>query len=1390
MSKSEKYTRTIDYNEQQTNEGQVQGASLNIDYDDLANAYNANASRLDELRRSDSTLGAPRLNNTIVALESLGDDVLSTITLFSNADDPLALIRGEWATATDYANGEIISIAVAINTRKDIMTTVASDGIVTTTFEAEGVLTDTEEDVTVTGIGGNTIQTTTEFGIAQAIAETGSYICLSDHTSDDFLTDLENNLWFQLAGNAFPGAAQELLDQFPSPADGNPLDVIQIQASGAIYENAKTTVVSAGPTDGATVPRLDATGKLDQSVIPGSTAGTTIIPAPMDLEFSFPVNTETTLDSIFGGFDPLSSADVLNSGAPYPVTLGVSRLFFAVLAGADIDGTLTITGDTIDRNTGVLTVADTEDITIDGLTTDSTTVDGLGHNNYDFDDAYQSLKWFTGTVVISTTDLDVSDIDTYSILFNQFNESPNIIVTTLDLTFTTTSTTAELDAHLYTVVTAAGKTSLKIIAELEHAAGQAVAGYRSRLGQLGASIDGATDGVFCELFLAPVNEQRFKDFHLIVQATDQIDAFGIIVPTSELFVDGADYVSGTTTELTLTSTLSDKDDLTVTFAGVSQHHDTFSIAGSPTVVTFTDPIPLGVPSVEISYGIRSGTVLWTSISGTPTTVGGYGITDALSFNTILPADDNITIDGRTFPREITLGALRSNHTAGIDGTRAYHIDIESAGFNDTSGIVIRHDLAGSSANIRPRGMDLQADIAGMTNAHLNFLEFQLTGTLDSSARADAIDVRPGISVIHHHSGTIAAVGKAFTFDDSGASFADVTTAFGSAGTDVQIFVEDDDLIYLGDVAQFSDIEVVLAIVAANPGVKPTFEYSQGASAWAALPVSDGSNGFRENGSIAFAPPGDWATETVNGDAGKFWVRIKRTTNSLGTVPTEDTIKIIAAVEFEWDENGDVNLNDLTARKVIYAPDVDQAITAASDTISSTSSHVEVTPDADYVMTATPSIAPGSDGQNLLLHNLHATNTVTLQDDGVLAGSDVFLGGAEGTVKPGSTMTLHYSADMSGWAVTSNPNTASVGAAANIVPIRNVSGGALGAGVAVYVTGNVGLRPTVDVADANVAAQMPAVGIIASAIGDNANGDMITAGLAIGVIDTSTASINDGVWIDEATPGGVVFTRPTVDEVQRIGTVVRVHASQGSILVAGAGRANDTPIDLPDQTTAITQSSNDNSTKVATTAYADTAAAGGGATLALNNLVSVALNIALLPDAAAADDFGSATLPFKDLWFAGSSGTPETNNFQITGASTSGTRVATFPDASGTVILGGQDNTAQKINLLDYGEITNAIGGTGGGTQDIDLELGNSVTATVDTSTNTFTFSNPTASDELCGFSLGLTNGGSQTVNWPASVDWAGGTAPTLTAAGYDELVFWTRDGGTIWHGASVSLDSS
>src|SRR5262249_24466191 len=77
---------------------------------------------------------------------------------------------------------------------------------------------------------------------------------------------------------------------------------------------------------------------------------------------------------------------------------------------------------------------------------------------------------------------------------------------------------------------------------------------------------------------------------------------------------------------------------------------------------------------------------------------------------------------------------------------------------------------------------------------------------------------------------------------------------------------------------------------------------------------------------------------------------------------------------------------------------------------------------------------------------------------------------------------------------------------------------------------------------------------------------------------------------------------------------------------------------------------------------------GGANTALSNLTSVAINTSLLPGAAGTVNLGSGSLPFGQLYVAGTSGTPGTNNFLITGASTGGLRTITLPDASGTVCI--------------------------------------------------------------------------------------------------------------------------
>lgn len=121
-----------------------------------------------------------------------------------------------------------------------------------------------------------------------------------------------------------------------------------------------------------------------------------------------------------------------------------------------------------------------------------------------------------------------------------------------------------------------------------------------------------------------------------------------------------------------------------------------------------------------------------------------------------------------------------------------------------------------------------------------------------------------------------------------------------------------------------------------------------------------------------------------------------------------------------------------------------------------------------------------------------------------------------------------------------------------------------------------------------------------------------------------------------------------------------------------------------------------------------------------------------------------------------------------------------------------DSTLSRPLIKDYAIEEQAHGNTGA-TETIDLENGNVHSITLDQNC-TLTFSNPPASGSYGEFRLIVTQDatGSRTITWPASVDWPGGTAPTLStgANDVDVLDFFTIDAGTIWRGTHTVADSS
>jgi len=262
-----------------------------------------------------------------------------------------------------------------------------------------------------------------------------------------------------------------------------------------------------------------------------------------------------------------------------------------------------------------------------------------------------------------------------------------------------------------------------------------------------------------------------------------------------------------------------------------------------------------------------------------------------------PSGDNAAIEGVYVDLSGVAGAtgleMRGVYTSVPPG-----LDYEA--IHSIGKIKLDNDESTLAAGETATGIDIIVLASGAGGGEYHAIDVATTGT--SSATLAALGTHTGIDVIHQHTGSFIAPTQAWTYDDSGGTYGEVTTAFGSAGTDVTIFPDDDDAIFVGANAAFDEIEVILA-TAASVDIKPTFWYSKAASFTRFFPADD-TEGFTQDGIIRFVGSDltDFAAQSVN-SVSKFYIKIVRTKNNVTTDPIEDTIKTLAATECFWNAVG-------------------------------------------------------------------------------------------------------------------------------------------------------------------------------------------------------------------------------------------------------------------------------------------------------------------------------------------------------------------------------------------------------------------------------------------------------------------------------------------------------
>lgn len=308
----------------------------------------------------------------------------------------------------------------------------------------------------------------------------------------------------------------------------------------------------------------------------------------------------------------------------------------------------------------------------------------------------------------------------------------------------------------------------------------------------------------------------------------------------------------------------------------------------------------------------------------------------------LKADGNIFIDGRTNPRTMTQGIMRIEHTPSITGSRPINLDIDTNNMADTRAVTVTYRATGFASLDSGHIYDVSVDTDNATGGVVHGLNVERLGL--GTMTIHGIGVGAGIDPVHQHAaGEVEEnATQAWRYDGS---YTDTTTAFSSTSTDVTLFSNDDDYVYVGHSAIFSSIRVLMGTTASGGGIKPTFEYSTGSGTWGTFVPSDGTNGFRINGVIGWEETlTGWATNSVN-SVSAYYIRIKRTQNTLQTSPIEDKIVVIRPNSYIWDKEGDLSVRSVSVNKTIGLTFANQTTSGAGNTGTLTNSPVTGNPTA-------------------------------------------------------------------------------------------------------------------------------------------------------------------------------------------------------------------------------------------------------------------------------------------------------------------------------------------------------------------------------------------------------------------------------------------------------------
>ena len=275
-----------------------------------------------------------------------------------------------------------------------------------------------------------------------------------------------------------------------------------------------------------------------------------------------------------------------------------------------------------------------------------------------------------------------------------------------------------------------------------------------------------------------------------------------------------------------------------------------------------------------------------------------------------PSGDDVLICGAQIDLS---GVVPSGSGGDIDGIKLTMSNGEKHAIHSEEGKIVIDNTAGSAAGAEYTVIDIRLDTSSLNaNSDIHAIDVAVeAGTpagdvVAVGTHSNVAPIRQGIGIFSTPNQTEYA-GEKHT---GGTVWAD-----GVDGS--EIFVADDDAVYVGSTAVFNEIEVDMA-TAATKSVTPTFHYNTAADTWTEFFPADDTDGFQQDGTIRWTLADISGSWTNNGDPGGadssagYWIKIVRTANADPGTPTPTTVKTGVITTYFWDKTGAMDVLSLEA----------------------------------------------------------------------------------------------------------------------------------------------------------------------------------------------------------------------------------------------------------------------------------------------------------------------------------------------------------------------------------------------------------------------------------------------------------------------------------------------